>query len=188
MGWQSSSNLLAILSMKFPSLSESSEGLHCSADTTPVTRLTVLPLFQKVLATTVVRALIENPPAIEDLTRVDLPPAKLLQEWGAVLGGLYSLASKVCFFIQLHLVGGPTGLEDERSKWDMEQASKCNRWIKICSWLRVRSHLTRLVRFNRTRACFLCWSGPVVQVWIHMVQTKQPDRDQSLSCSHSNKL
>lgn len=66
--------------MEGDSFSEAPEGLDSRTDSTPVTRLAVFPLLQEILASTVVRVLIENPPAIVDLTRVDLPPAELLQK------------------------------------------------------------------------------------------------------------
>lgn len=97
--------------MEVKSFSEAPEGLDRRTDCTPVTRLAVFPLLQEVLAPTVVGVLVENPPAVEDLTGVELPKAELLQEGGTVLCGLEGLAPEVCLLIQLHLVQGPAGLE-----------------------------------------------------------------------------
>lgn len=108
---------LLLFWMEGKSFGEALEGLDCRTDSTPVARLAVFPFLQKILASAVVGVLVENPPAIVDLTGVDLPPAELLQERGAVLCGLVGLAPKVSLFIKLHLVLGPTGLEgDERRR------------------------------------------------------------------------
>lgn len=66
--------------MEVKSFSEAPEGLDRRTDSTPVARLAVFPLLQEVLASTVVWVLVENPPAVKDLTGVDLPPAELLQK------------------------------------------------------------------------------------------------------------
>lgn len=99
--------------MAVKSFGEASEGLDRRTDGAPVSGLTVFPLLQEVLASAVVGVLVENPPAVEDLAGVDLPPAELLQERGAVLCGLEGLAPEVCLLIQLHLVQGPTCLEGD---------------------------------------------------------------------------
>lgn len=102
--------------MEVKSFSEAPEGLDRRTDGAPVTRLTVFPLLQEVLAPAVVGVLVENPPAIEDLTGVDLPPPQLLQKRRTVLCGLEDLAPEVCLLIQLHLVQGPTGLQGDGGK------------------------------------------------------------------------
>lgn len=66
--------------MEVKSFSEAPEGLDRGTDGTPVTRLAVFTLLQEVLAPTVVRMLIENPPAVEHFAGVDLFPAELLQK------------------------------------------------------------------------------------------------------------
>jgi len=60
--------------------------------------------------------LVEDPPALDDLAGVDLPPVELLHESGTVLCGLEGLAPEVRLLIQLHFVLGPTGLEGDGRK------------------------------------------------------------------------
>lgn len=107
--------------MEGNSFSEAPKGLDHRTDSSPVARLTVFPLLQEVLAPTVVGVLVENPPAVEDLTGVDLPPADLLQKGRTVLCGLEGLAPEVCLLIELHLVRGPTGLEGDGRKRGRQQ-------------------------------------------------------------------
>lgn len=97
--------------MEGKSFGEALEGLDSRTDGTPVARLAIFPFLQEVLASAVVGVFVENPPAVVDLTGVDLPPAELLQERGAVLRGLVGLAPKVGLLVELHLVLGPTGLQ-----------------------------------------------------------------------------
>lgn len=71
--------------MDVESLGEAPEGLDGGTDGAPVSWFAVFSLLQEVLASAVVGVLVEDPPAIVDLTGVELPPAELVLERGAVL-------------------------------------------------------------------------------------------------------
>lgn len=95
------------------SLGDASEGLDHSARGAPVARLAVFPLSQEVLASAEVGVLVENPAAVEHFTGVDLSPAELLLERGAVFCRVNDLTPEVDLLIELDLEWRSTGLQDD---------------------------------------------------------------------------
>ena len=104
------------LAASVSSLHNAAERLDSWGSCTPVDRLPVLLLVQQVLPASVVGQLIEDPGALQHLTRVDLPHVELLHDGRAVFRGLMHLTIKIPFLKDLKLILASTRLKKKKKE------------------------------------------------------------------------
>lgn len=78
---------------------DASNGAHRRMEGPPLCITPVFTLLQQVLAPPVVWMLIEDPDAIVDMSRLDVPVAPAVQQVGQIFAKLHHLATEVWTFI-----------------------------------------------------------------------------------------